>query len=187
MLEPQPELLNPSEISKDKYLKRLPEVDKTNLSRLISTFEDVMKTQKRGGSLVVVGGTINKDPLPRKDVDVLMVLEPDERDKPRDTANKETELSFAIRDFDIFRRIASQMSDALGFIITKEIEPYPDIQFQNDNILDHDGALTLLPPEGMPIEIVRIRERGPYQNIVRNDKRPYVPISVVSQVEKAAV
>ncbi|MDO8573759.1 MAG: hypothetical protein Q7R77_03345 [Candidatus Daviesbacteria bacterium] len=161
------------EARKEAYLSRLSQNDQDNLRKIGEQFKKVMQEEERKGVLVAVGGTVNK-PLPRKDIDILVVLQPHQGDIQRGTS---TELDFALKDFQTFRRlIENALNQDPQLQIKEVIEPAMDEEFGSPSILKTDGSIVVASKEegGMPIEFIRISERGSYQEVAAGDKRPFV-------------
>ena len=89
-----------------------------------------MEEEGRKGALVAVGGTLDKDkPLPRKDIDVLMVLQPHPQDVQKDGS---TELEYALKDFQTFQHLVEKILDQNPSLHIKEmIEPAMDEEFDS--------------------------------------------------------
>lgn len=162
-------------LSAEDYLKRLPIVDQKNLKKISRLFQEALIKDGRRGALVVVGGTIDK-PFPRKDIDVLMILQQDPRDPKK---GSDSEFDFAQKDFQIFKKlIRTMISNDLSLIVKEENEPAIDEEFNSPGILKHDGSIVLQGPDkSLPVELVRRSERGAYQEIFANDKRHFVVLS----------
>lgn len=167
-----------TQVNEEAYLSRLPQEDRIHLQQIGQQFQKVMEGEGRKGALVVVGGTLNK-PLPRKDIDILMVLQPHPTDAQRGSS---TELDFALADFKTFQRIVKDITDQNPALqIHKVVEPAMDEEFNSPSILKHDGSITVtnIEKNTTPIEFVRIRDRGSYQKIMSGTNRPFVILKEV--------
>ncbi len=161
------------ETQREAFLSRLPQEDQANLRSIGERFKKIMAEEDRKGALVVVGGILNK-PLPRKDVDVLIVLQPHPTDIQKGAS---TELDFAQKDFKTFRHIVEKvLNNDPSLQIKEAIEPAMDEEFDSPHILKGDGSIVVTSQEvGVtPIEFIRIRKRGSYQEIAAKDNRPFV-------------
>lgn len=162
-----------SEVQKEAYLSRLPLNDQINLQNIGQGFRKVLEEERRHGVIAAVGGSINK-PLPRKDIDLLIVLQPHIDDAQKGTS---TELDFAIRDFQIFKHIVEKVCTQNPSLQIQEIiEPTMDEEFNSPSILKTDGSITVANKnnDSMPIELVRSRKRGSYQEVAAQVDRPFV-------------
>lgn len=165
--------MSPSEIQKEVYLSRLSPQDRANLKNVGLLFNEIMQEEARKGSLVIVGGTLDK-PLPRKDVDVLMVLQPHPTDVQKDGS---TELDWALKDFQTFQHLIEKILDKNPSLQIKEIfEPAIDEEFDSPHILKTDGSMVVESKEEgiMPVEFIRMRKRGDPQQVAIQDNRPFV-------------
>ncbi len=161
------------EVQKEAYLSKLPPADQANLQKIGAGFKKIMDEENRKGELVVVGGTLDKA-LPRKDIDILMVLQPHPEDVQQGTS---TELDFALKDFPTFQHIVEKIiGQDSSFQIKEIIEPTMDEEFSSPSILKTDGSITIENKDhaSMPIELVRIRERRTYREATVQDNRPFV-------------
>lgn len=144
-------------IDKEDYFRRLSEVDSSNLVKIRHLFKQTMKESGLGGALFAVGGTLTKS-FPRKDIDVIVVLEPDTHDPDPKTFS--SHYRFALADFSVFRKIITEMiSKDPQFKIRETIEPAIDEEFDSEEILKHEGSLTM-ETGGIPIEFIRYPGRG---------------------------
>lgn len=165
--------VQPPEANKEAYLSRLPQADQINLRKICEQFKKIMNEEGRKGALVAVGGTLDKL-LPRKDIDLIIVLQPHPADTQKGTS---TEFDFAMKDFKIFRNIIEEMLKSdLSLQIQEVIEPAIDEEFNSPSILKTGGSITITSREkgSMPIEFVRKGGRGYYQPIVTQGKHPFV-------------
>ncbi|MDO8576830.1 MAG: hypothetical protein Q7R82_00655 [Candidatus Daviesbacteria bacterium] len=162
------------EVRREAFLSRLPQKDQANLRNISERFKQTMEAEGRKGALVVVGGALNK-PLPRKDIDILIVLQPHPQDVQK---NNSTELAYAQEDFKTFQHIVEKMSDQDPALQITAIEPAMDEEFESPHILKSDGSIVVTSnEEGItPIEFIRMREHGNYQEIAAKGGRPFVTL-----------
>lgn len=164
-------------IPKEAYLSRLSETDRNNLLEIGKQFKQVMENEGRKGAIIAVGGSLNK-PLPRKDIDVLLVLQPSPTDVVQGNS---TELDFALNDFQTFKHIIEEILTLNPSLQIKEIiEPTMDEEFNSPSILKTDGSITVINKiqNAMPVEFIRMRERGKYQEITAQNL-PFVTLEEV--------
>lgn len=174
---------SPLQHRKADYLSKLPEVDRQNIERLTELFIQVMTEKGRVGLLLAVGGTLTK-PLPRKDIDLAIAF----KQEPADPNIKDYPdiLSFSTAEYRVFRDIINTMLKLdPSYQITKTIEPFMDHEFQNPNILAHDGDVVVVNQfkEGAPLEFSREytfdRTETMAELITKRD-RPFVVLAYVS-------
>lgn len=161
-------------MGKDEYLARLPDVDRKNILRIGELFEKAMKEIGREGALLAVGGTLTK-PLPRKDIDILVVLEPGSSDPEQ--SKEATLYRRALAEFRILRGVIRTITrEDPRFTIKKTIRPEIDELYGTESILKHDGSITVQPKAGVPIEFMRSPIRG-VAEVIRQRQEPYVTIA----------
>lgn len=168
------EEIQPKQLDKETFLARLSEADRSRFLALDNSLQEVLRQEQREGILVGVGGLLTK-PLPRPDGDLLLILGPTPNDLKR--KNFPNELQYALADYEIFEGIVKKaVADKEQFVIGEEIKPYPDPEYDNPNILAHDGSIKIIDPrqQGTPIEIIRIAQRGTYKEVMSGEKRPFV-------------
>jgi hypothetical protein len=176
-IEDQPRQLS-IQIEKDKYLSRLSEVDRKNLIRIEQLFKQAMEEKGRRGALFTVGGSITKQP-PRKDIDVLVVLEPSLIGSK--SGEHLTPYKRALTDFTLLHDIVKTITKKEPeFKIQKIIEPAIDEEFGSESILKHDGSITVQANLGVPIEFIRSNNQG-VSEAIRKMKEPYVVITVIAE------
>lgn len=140
-------------VPKEEFLSTLSPEDKENLTNLSEGFMKTMESFNRRGALIVVGGIMNK-PHPRKDIDIVLIIEKKEGDLTKDP--KETQLDFANKNWHNFKNLVSRMLLVTQDLkILSEIPPTIDEEFDNPNILKNDGSITLGGDQGLPIELIR--------------------------------
>lgn len=152
------------EINKETYLNRLDQVDRENLLRLAGLFSAGMQRRGVKGALVAIGGTLTKV-LPRKDIDTVLVFE-------RTPVSRASEYEVALSDLHVIENLCQDLTSSSDFKITQTIEPVIDEEFGSPNLLRHDGSVTLKPPKGLPIEVIRTREQN-LDSFIRHQKTPY--------------
>lgn len=166
------------QIDLETYLSKLPEVDKVNLKSLAKNFPEVMKKQKISGSLVTVGGSINKD-WPRKDTDIVFFRDKSPNDIPKGNL---TEYKYALADFEVFKSIIkSIITDTTNLQIDENnsIEPLIDEEFGSESILRHDGGIVVKNNygEGTPFEFIRMSKREGYRDGLIHEGLPFVVLA----------
>lgn len=166
------------QIDLETYLSKLPEVDKVNLKSLAKNFPEVMKKLEISGSLVIVGGSINKF-WPRKDIDIVFFRDKSPNDIPRRDL---TELKYAEADYKVFKATIEQLIaniDHLEIDENNSIEPFMDEEFGNENILRHDGGIAVKNStgKGTPLEFIRMSKRGGYHDGLIQEGLPFVVLA----------
>lgn len=175
-----PQESSPGQMDRESFLAHISEIDRANLLKLGSSFTKVLQQKGRRGALVVVGGILTK-PLPRRDIDILLILDRAPNDLGRD--NFSNQLEYAKADFVIFRDIANKIAfQSPNFVVGNEIEPFVDPEYNNPNILNHDGSTTLIytNKQGTPIELIRMDKRGSLKEVLAKDSRPYLVLTSVT-------
>lgn len=166
-------------MSPDQYMTRLPETDRNNVDRLINSFKKVMKSLGRKGVLVAIGGTVDPTkPMPRKDIDIIIKLEP-APDDPSPTKFSSS-IGYGMADFAIFSGISKQIAGDLGMEI-QEDKPV----ISPGGYLFSDGKCILSPNEGTLIEIIRMPGRGNFNDFVDGERRSHMkrPYVLLAQTE----
>lgn len=169
---PSPEQSQPK-LDKEQYLARLPDIDQSNLRSLIQIFEEVCQETQRGMSLVAVGGTISK-PMPRHDIDLLIIFQklPSDLDS-RQYSNYFEFYKVRFKTLEDFIRGA--VTKDSKFQVTDIIYPALDEEYQSPSILKHGGSMTLINQDGgMPLEFIHMTDLGSPQEVMANEKRPFV-------------
>lgn len=167
--QPQPPSI---QIEKERYLNRLSEVDRKNLIRLEELFKETMREKNQRGALLVVGGSLTK-PIPRKDIDLLFILENPQLDKLP-----------LYKDFLADFRVIQDMVKTMikkdpNFRIQETIKPAIDEEFGMESLLKHDGSITLKADKGVPIEFIRSNQRK-VSEAMENMEEPYVMMATVT-------
>ena len=140
---------NPEEINREDFMTRLTEPDRSNITRLISTFKKTMGERRQKGGVMAVGGIIEKPP-PRKDIDLRVVVE---TGRTREDHNSQYEL--AMDKFRALQDIASQIIlEDQDMKITDVLEPTIDEEFQSSAILKHEGTIKIEKDGTTPIELL---------------------------------
>ena len=167
---PQPQL------ETEQYLSRLSPIDRNRLLRISDLFGKVMTETKRNGTLIAIGGTLTK-PLPRNDIDLLIVLSGDPSDpQKKDFPNV---YAYSLADFEIFKDLVSKMVKKDPTFQIREVHgPLIDIEFDSPNILSHEGAILIASSdkESTPIEFLRDPDRGNYKTVMIANSAPYQPV-----------
>lgn len=167
-------------IGLEGYLSRLSKADQDNLRQLTAIFNETLAEQRLQGCLVAVGGTITK-PLPRRDIDLLILLQKQPGDP--DPKNFPTTYDYATADFQAFRKIIQSIAERDPKLeIAAVIEPAIDEEFGNPDILKHNGSIIVIHKTGQatPFEFVRIEPQDSYKTFLAKEKRPYVVLKEVS-------
>ena len=163
-------------VEKDKYLTRLSEIDKKNLVRIEQLFEQTMKEKGHRGALFAVEGSITKQP-PRKDIDVIIVLESSSHESKSD--KNLTPYKRSLSDFRLLHNIVEIITKKdPTFRIQKIIEPAIDEEFGSESILKHNGSITIQNNVGVPIEFITSNDRK-VSEAIKNMKEPYVVMTTV--------
>lgn len=165
-----------SSMTKEEYLKRLPEVDQDNLLHLVQRISAIFGEQGEKGAMYAVGGTVSKEGR-RKDIDTLLVLEPKEE---LERKVNETPLDYATRDFEHIQGVLARLIDEENSPFS-EITPAPPLEneeYGGGLILRHDGGFKIVPKNGgVPIEIIRGSNRANHEEYMTGEKRPSVLLS----------
>ena len=166
--------LLPNQKSTTEYLAKLPPVDTINITEIASRYRDALVAKGAKGSLIAVGGSVDKQ-FPRKDIDILMLFDSEKAD----SQTAETGIERATRDFNAtFKPLVSAIApQEEGFTVIEEIEPAVDEEYQNPNLLKHDGTIAVKKGGGTPIEFIRNSSAGNIQGFAENSRRPWVLLS----------
>lgn len=135
--------------TKEAYYAKFQENDRKNLTEIVKKIKLTMEKSGKKGSIIAVGGTVNK-PGERKDIDLLMVL--DMKGELDNEKLKITELQRANLRFEKYKEVMRNAGFNSSEI--KEIPPAIDEQFQSDNILKSEGIFEIGKEGYKPIEIV---------------------------------
>lgn len=166
------------EISKEDYLSRLPSVDQANVQTIIGLFQETAEETQVKGSLLAVGGILTK-PLPRPDIDLLVILQENSSGVGMQMYSDYYQLSLA--DFKIFADFVQKMlkkDQGKPFRITRTNEPAIDEEFDTPNILKHDGSIIISNKSGgVPLELIRSGSRSSYQSVISKGKRPFAVLT----------
>ena len=165
------------QVNLETYLAKLPEADQNNLRNVARNFQEVMREQKMSGSLVIVGGSINKA-WPRKDIDIVFLRDQNSQDIPRRDL---TEYKYALADFGVFRKIIGKILASTNLEIDENhsIEPLIDEEFNSESILRHDGGIAVKSSsgEGTPLEFIRMSRHGGYRDGLIQKGLPFVVLA----------
>ena len=150
-IEPQRPTL---QMGKEEYLKRLPEIDRSNVLRISELFSIIIQATNREGILLAAGGSVTKSGS-RKDIDLGMVFQRKEEDPKRD--DYPDYFQYALADFRSFKQFTETMiGKDSQFQISEIIEPTLDLEYNNPAILRNDGTITITSKEGgTPLEFLR--------------------------------
>ena len=163
---------------KNEYLQRLSQEDRKNVMSITASFEEVMREKNKKGTLIAVGGSILKQ-LPRKDIDLVLVLAPTTQDLNRnDFASYH---QYSIKDFQATFKdlVINIVKRNPSFRITEEIEPTLDEEFQTDYILKTDGSITVSTRKGTPVEFIRYGEKVTLEELFERVTKPFVILTTV--------
>ena len=167
---------NPAETrivgGEDEYLARMTKEDRQNLQMLGSAFAQVLHEQQRNGALIVVGGTLTKQ-LPRKDIDLIVILE-GERDDSK--VGEKSGYDLAMEQFGTLENLLREITTKTRSLAVERTQPPSiDEEYQNPNILKSDGSIILKSGNGTPIEIIRSPKKQTYEEFKAGEKkRPYI-------------
>lgn len=172
-MENRGESLLQNQKSTAEYFAKLPSEDRETIKTLASKYKETLQKRGATGSLVAVGGSLDR-PFPRKDIDLLMLVK-----QVQDFPQSGTEIEIALRDFNenfrpIVETVAGQQD---GFVIVEVIEPAVDEEYQNSNLLKHDGAISVRKVNGTPIDFIRNSATNDLAEFAKDSKRPWVLLS----------
>ena len=126
-----------NELDRDSYLNRLSKKDSDNILRLSGLIQEYLNRNGLNGILFAVGGSLTKE-LPRKDIDLALVLE-ENQSFPR-RSDYPDEMSYASADFIKFlETIKNAIRGQTNFSINEVVEPAIDEEFESPNILKTFG------------------------------------------------
>jgi hypothetical protein len=172
--EESTETLLPNQVSTLEYLTKLSLQDRANLDSIRSRYRKILEERGQRGNLIVVGGSIDK-PLPRKDIDVLVITE-----KLTSVSDEnKTGIEKAKYDFDTnFKPIIEVVApEEDGFKTQSVFEPAVDEEYQNPNLLKHDGTILVTKDRSTPIEFIRNSQNSDLKAFAGNAKRSWVLLS----------
>lgn len=152
--------------NKAKLMERLDSNDAVNLFTFSASIAKELQGKNIPGVYVVVGGIFTKEP-PRKDIDTVLILDTDK--------SGPTEMVRAKKGFRVLEDIVKAASKNSGFRITRKIEPLLDESFDSENILRHEGSITVTPPKGTPIEVINCMHKN-IRTFELETKNPFVII-----------
>jgi hypothetical protein len=156
------------EINKEYYLNKFPREDVVNLMHLTNNILRELTKQSKRSVIMAVGGTINK-PLPRKDIDLIILLGRD-RDSGL-TPYKETCQNYLA----LQRIIQGAIADGY-FRVTEQIPPAIDEEFGSESILKFTGVMIIQAVSGgTPIEI--INEQAGLDSFRTEETSPFVVLA----------
>jgi hypothetical protein len=165
-----------NERSRDEFLNRLPQADRINLETLVEAFQATSQTSEFAIALVGVGGVLTKD-WPRKDMDVVLILDdadaavlPNREDYPNNW-------EFALAEFGLIRLLVEDATQGAGAEIKQVILPSYFEELQDPNMIRGDGSITIQFSSGIPVEIIRsaVRNIGDFK---ASQTRPYAVLFV---------
>ncbi len=143
------------EVTKETFLNRINEPDRANIEAIQKAFEDILRNKGLKGALLVVGGILTK-PLPRKDIDIIVVIESD-----KSWQKYENNFKYAGEKFRELVELSEQIIERNpGFSIVETLEPAIDEEFGTPSILKHDGTLKLKKEGTTPIEFLNTLRRS---------------------------
>lgn len=176
----------PFQVGREQYLARLSDLDRTNMIRIAELFTAAGKKLGREGLLLVVGGTINK-PLPRKDIDLVAVLQKNTDDPKREDYG--TYYDFALAEFRNFQQLLETMvSQDSKFKIGEVQEPVIDEEYQSPSILKNDGSITITDSTGgTKMEFIRREMKNSIRDSLSEETRPFVVLASVASLETSGV
>ncbi len=135
--------------TKEAYLAKFKDADRNNLIETVLKIKESMRESGTKGSLIAVGGTINK-PGERKDIDVVMVL--NLKDKLNYGEPNISKLERANLRYEEYKKIIGNSS--LDSSEIEEIPPAIDEEFRNDSILKSEGIFSIKRNCCKPVEII---------------------------------
>lgn len=147
-----------------QLMNRLNTEDADNLLSFGNALMSELRNRRVNGVFVAVGGILTKEP-PRKDIDTVLILDLDK--------TGHTEIEKARKGYQSLKDIVSAACGSAGFSVSARIEPLLDEEFDSDNILRHEGSITIKPRHGTPIEIINSMHRS-IENFTRNTEAPFV-------------
>ncbi len=160
-------VLNPAEVTNEDFMSRLTEPDRMNISSLISAFEKKMRERQQKGGMMAIGGIMEK-PLPRKDIDIRVVLE-----TGRARGDYDSQQELAMDKFRALQDIVSQiLLENHDMRITDVLEPTIDEEFQNPAILKHEGTIKIEKDGTTPIELLNTTG-STFEEEVKRQRRPF--------------
>lgn len=135
------------ETPREEALAGIPEKDRENLVRITQAFTPVMQERNMKGALVLVGGALTK-PFPRKDIDVRMIIETEEKQE-----DLEDTYTLAVKKYQTTKSILEDMAKrAKGFVVKEAVEP--QILHDQPNSIKHEGTLVVQVEGATPIEFM---------------------------------
>ncbi len=163
-------------ISKEEFFAHLSNVDKDNVQTFASLLGKFMRKKGKHGALIVVGGILTK-PQPRKDIDIRIVIEPDnDEHKIESFPNLYNQ---AIENYQTAMSLVSEViTTNSSLTLAGSIMPAIDEEFQNQNILKHEGSIKLSVDKGTPIELLLTPGLGVDKTII-DQKAPYCLITKI--------
>lgn len=169
------ETLLPHQSLTSEYLTRLTPNDRENVSDIALRFTKTLQKLGLKGDLLAVGGSINK-PLPRKDIDLLILVK-----RRKTDVIAETGIEKAMRDFNgSFKPIVEAIAPKEeGFETIEIIEPAIDEEYQNPNLLKHDGAISVRRNGSTPLDFIRSSSSQELAEFAKGSKRLWVLLSEV--------
>ncbi|KKR70344.1 MAG: hypothetical protein UU12_C0023G0017 [Candidatus Woesebacteria bacterium GW2011_GWA2_40_7b] len=131
--------------SEFEYLQ-IPENEKNNVDELVSLLKKSAVELKYTIKTKVVGGVVTKK-WPRKDIDIVV----DIQNKNRYQKNSER----VVASFKILTEITDRaLRENSRFKIDHSINPHPDPQLGDPEILIHLGTVIIKSMDGVPIELL---------------------------------
>jgi|GEM_PF-3636841 len=126
----------------------IPDTEKENVQNLKQYLEIAAKGFGHNVNINVVGGAVTKE-WPRKDIDLTLSIL-DLKNKLKGNALDKAEYSFLEME-KIVREVIESKS---GYRIIETIKPYLDHEYEDPEIVAHNGSIVVSPRTGTPIEII---------------------------------
>jgi hypothetical protein len=127
----------------------IPDLEKQNIKVLVDLLQNEAEHLRHKIQTEVVGGVITKE-WPRKDIDLTFKIL-DIKGKLQGTAMERTKKSFS----EMEKIVHGAVRDGTYKII-KTTNPYLDHEFENPEIVAHDGSIVVMPLDGTLIEIINL-------------------------------
>jgi hypothetical protein len=178
-MEEEEVIQNQKDLQKE-FFEKLSPADRQNLRDFAQLFQSTLKELNLKGALYIVGRILNKT-LPRPDIDLAVLLDfTTTYPKQKDFA---TEYEFVASNFEKIQDIINRIAEKGGFTIIETIEPAIDEEFGSPNILKHSGSIKIAKANSTPFEIINVPQRESYKRVMREEKRPILPLVEVGVEE----
>lgn len=128
---------------------QIPELERQNLKELINRLEESAERQRYKINTEIVGGAVQKE-WPRKDIDLVCKTSGPMLEGPQNS----TSLSRAKFFLGVLEDIVRGAVSSSQFEIVEVKKPYEDREFNDMNILAHDGSIVIKPGTGTQIELI---------------------------------